>query len=228
MLKSLTTAVFLLVTINAVFAQKHRISLTKGREAVGSFTQLDNYFGSWCGSEEQPIVMELKQRISRFNRVSASIIYSYGINNKWRISAGYRYSEKGMGYKYTEFYSSTNQTFSSIKEAWYVHQGFLLGAEYQFFDKKRVKMGVSAQLNPEKHKTEVIRNGQNVPTTYKNLGGIVGVNIDVKIWRFLSLQINPFAEMGLTEYKRSTFIPTQNMTYRPYGFGYQVGLGFGF
>jgi hypothetical protein len=226
MIKSIFAFLIIMLLNVSLFGQKHRFSFTSGREIVGSFTPIDIQTDWYCFGEIPELSID--QRLSHFDRLSASATYSYGITDRWRITAGYRYNEKGTGFTFTEFYAQTNVTNSGYISIWYAHQGYLLGAEYQFLNKKRVKMGVSALLNPEKYKTEEIGGRQNVPVTYTNLGGIVGMNIDVKIWRFLSLQINPFAEMGLTDYKRGKGILNQKTTYRPYGFGYQVGLGFGF
>jgi hypothetical protein len=207
MLKSLTTVVLLFVVISATFAQKHHLTILAGRQAVGTFSD-PSYRGYWgCGSEELP-QRTFKRSLSSFDRTSIAINYGYDVHNKWRIILGYRHSHKGYTSEMTEFYPSSGKTLKYNTSLDFTLNGAILGTEHRFYKREKLNLGASLLFNPELR-------------TYDgkyHLGSIIGFTADIKVYRTITLQLNPFAEMGL--------IHKEIWMKRPFGYGLQAGFSF--
>jgi hypothetical protein len=203
------------------FAQKHSITYTSGRAIVGSFTDIElDIFYLWDDTPgaERYEATHIKE-MSRFKMPSTSLYYSYAIKEKLKLVAGFRANNKGYGIRTTLKYPQSGRTITYLSDIIYNHYGFILGFDHYFLLKNRVKMGWSFYLNPEMyHVTNRF--------TYLNLGSVIGINADIKIWRFISLRLNPYSEIGLMPYKKGYEFSQNVNTIFPYGFGYQVGLSF--
>jgi hypothetical protein len=206
MLKSLTTAVFLLITFSAIFAQKHHLTILAGRQAVGTFS--DFYYGAVYTDLIEVPITTINKHLASFDRSSISVKYGYDVHNKLRIILGYRHSHKGFTREITSFYPSSGQTVNHTTEVDFSLNGVILGTEYRFLKRENLNLGASILINPELR----ARDGKYL------LGSIIGFTADIKIYRTITLQLNPFAEMGL--------IYKEILMKRPFGYGLQAGFSF--
>jgi hypothetical protein len=216
------TLVFLLLT-NSLNAQKHHLSITSGKKIVGSFSPAVEQYYNWCSVGSDPTdepIYTFAQKKSDLKAHSMTIFYAYQWLKKWKAVVGYRFNEKGFGIETTV--TTKKQTLQYKSNQLYSHDGVILGVENTLIQKGRFGLGWSLFLNPDWYSYPV----RDKTLKTSSLSSLVGLNIDVRLWRFISLRLNPYAEMGLTSYKKEYGILAEIPDYKPFGYGYQVGVFF--
>ena len=204
-------------------AQKHHFSITAGKKIVGSFSNAVEQYYNWCGVSSDPTdepSYTYAQKKSDFEAHSISISYGYQWHKKWKAVVGYRFNEKGFGIETTM--TSKKQTLQYKSSPLYSYNGAILGVENTLIQKKRFNLGWSLFLNPDWYSYPV----KDKTLKTNGLSSLLGLNMDVCLWRFISLRLNPYAEIGLTPYKKEFGILAEIPDYKPFGYGYQVGFFF--
>jgi hypothetical protein len=222
-MKTLIKILVIFLFSSPIHAQKHHLSITAGKKIVGSFSPAVEQTYEWCGTISDPTDVPnytFAQKKSDLAANSTSIFYAYQWHKKWKAVVGYRFNEKGFGIETTM--TSKRQNLQYKSNQLYSYNGVILGVENNVIQKGRFGLGWSLLLNPDWYSYPI----KNKTLKTSSLSSLAGLNIDVRLWRFISLRLNPYAEMGLTSYKKEFGILAEIPDYKPFGYGYELGFYF--